>query len=609
MTITASELFDAAVARLKARGEPPDFANSALDCHRGTFLSRRAADTVAQPQNDTVSAAELSARILLEFDQVDDFVELTVSLLRTGRDPLVPPHLDLSEFAKAWTTMPDSVSRFLEGHYLKRRLERIREIAWRAAAVEFSLWIGASGAAAIMNPVRLDELVLRRLRAVERLEFHVGRNRLVGDPVRFTGAGPHGPWNDGFRLRAFEQAKIPGVPITLVEQVVQFLGGPTHVADEFRPANMPGDPEWRWAHSHRGLLYNVLGDHLGPHMTGKWAPDPQEDWFLLFAPASGTLAAAVDLLFRGEQNWWDRTWLPDITVLSALHLDALLFALRRTRPATGEADFNALVTSNAPGFVAIGDFFAIGHAAHLMGGDLNDHHFFFGRIEERDLQVGDQVLVWNNKVMRLIRTDNERLTVSALVVGVDTDERGNVIRRNIKLQGPGTKEYSYQDFLRWEMAERLNESLDHVRNFIGQNPTARSLPWNGRQDMLVRWEPYDTFAPPGAWWVRIPVAGSFTSIEQALALNPGAVASDSSPGRDYTPPPVPGDVYFPLFNPYGRWAHDGWERYFEVRRDDVTIRVQLEDYVADARNIEGQGLFSLKTAGSEDRLDVIRPKA
>jgi hypothetical protein len=372
---------------------------------------------------------------------------------------------------------------------------------------------------------------------------------------------------------------------------------------------MPGDPEWRWAHSHRGLLYNVVGDHPGPHLTGKWAPDPQEDWFLLFTATSGPLAAAVELLLRGEQDWWDRTWLPEVTVLSALHLDALLFALRRTRPATGEADFNALVTGNAAGFVALGDFFAVGHLLHLMGGGSNDHHFANNRIPERDLQAGDQVLVWNNKVMRLIRTDNERLTVSALVVSVETDHRGNVIRRNIKLQGPSTKEYSYQDFLRWEMAERLNEALDQVRNFIGQHPTQTRLAWNGNADILVRWDPYEAFSAPGAWWVRIPVANSFTDIAQALAMNPGAVATDPNPGHGYVEAPFPADVYFPLFNPYGRWVHDGWERYFDVRRDDPTIRVQLEDYVADARNLEGQGLFNLRGPGLGDQLFSIRPKA
>jgi hypothetical protein len=243
-----------------------------------------------------------------------------------------------------------------------------------------------------------------------------------------------------------------------------------------------------------------------------------------------------------------------------------------------------------------------------MGGGLNDDHFSFGRIHEGDLQVGDQVLVWNSIVMRLIRTDNERLTVSALILGVDTDERGNVIRRNIRLQGPSTREYSYQDFLRWEMAERLNEALDLVRNFIVQNPTKTSLTWNGNADILVRWEPYEAFAAPGAWWVRIPVAGSAT-IAQTLALNPGSVATDPNPGRGYTEPPIPTDVYFPLFNPYGRWVHDGWERYFDVRRDDPTIRVQLEDYIADARNIEGQGLFNLRGPGLGDQLFSIRPKA
>lgn len=607
MTATASDVFDAAVARLKARGEPLDFANSALDCHRGTLLWQRAAVTVVEPQNDTVSAAELSARILLEFDQVDELVELTVSLLRTGADPTVPPHLDLLEFAKAWTTTPESVSRFLRGRYLKRRLERIREIAWRAAAVETSLWSSAAGSAAIMDSVGLSELLVRRVRTVERLDFHVGRSKLVGNPTRFTGGGPRGPWKDGFRLRAFERAKIPGVPSDLVEQVEQFLGGPTHVADEFRPPFNASDPEWRWAHSHKALLYNRRPDHLGPNLTGRWAPDPQEDWFLLFAPSSGTLAAAVDLLFRGQQDWWDRAWLPDSTVLSAVFLEALLFGRRREHPSTGEAQFNALATS-APGFVALGDFFAIGQATHLMGGGPNDPHFAFGRMPEHDLQIGDQVLVWNSKVMRLVGADDEHLTVSALIVGVETDERGNVIRRHIKLQGPSTREYSYQDFLRWEMAERLNEALDQVRNFIAQNPTKTSLAWKGNADILVRWDPYEGFAAPGAWWVRIPVAGSYTGIAQALSMNPGAVASDPNPGHGYTEPPVPADVYFPLFNPYGRWVHDGWERYFDLRRDDPTIRVQLEEYIADARNIDGQGLFNLKGARMDDQLFAIRPK-
>lgn len=89
-------------------------------------------------------------------------------------------------------------------------------------------------------------------------------------------------------------------------------------------------------------------------MMNRWATEPQNTHPLVFTPAGGTLAGAVDALFQWQSDWWPRSSLPTEHILSAVAFEALLFARRRrVTAAVADAEFNALPVNHPAGAVAL----------------------------------------------------------------------------------------------------------------------------------------------------------------------------------------------------------------------------------------------------------------
>jgi hypothetical protein len=595
------------------------FSKLAMDRHKGFFVRRRAT-TLGCANASWVSESShtsLKKRIDNEYTQLEAFLKTKAAALdpTNGGTDLSPPHLDLHDLAKPKTTTSASTVASKEADARRRRTARVSGIGWRAAAIHPSMWQGAAtSTTATLNQPALHDIIDRRLRMVERMNFQISRAEALGGSWAFSGGGPTGPWQDGFRVRMFEYPRIPRNPAGVVGQVVGFVGE-ANIAPDTDPSFQTGGKPWKWEIGHHRLYYNVPpwpGNHFPTLSRPDWKHDlnPGAHYYQNLTPST-TGAAAIDNLFTPNSDWWERAWLFCDQVLSALQIDALLFALRRRAQPPSDAAFNAIVTGNPPGYVALSSFVRKPLSTHRLMADTNDQFFDNMAIDESDIQIGDQLIFWNSFVYTDISSGEWRLE-NSVVIDVDSDQkRGSIHRQNLHLQGHGTSEKDYTSYQRDDIAGQLNLSLKQVRDAIkaalASAPNTMSLKWNGVAGRLVRWDPYEPFNAPGAWWVQMSLTDAWghtrwAAIADALQAVQGSVSGDPTPGADYTPPPSANAVYFPLFRPA---ISGGWTAYFNKRRTNAAFRApkNLAEFNADGSIMPG-----LFYAGQGKPISIIRAK-
>lgn len=558
----------------------------------------------------------LNARIEMEFAQLDSLLEQKISDLKRGADK-TPRHLDLADLAKPKTSTPKSEVRKRTLDYGKAREDRVRAIGWRAAAIHNELWKASpDGKTGTLQAEALHQVIDRRLHMVERMNFQISRADVLGGSLSFSGGGPIGPWNDGFRIRMFE---YPRIPREVVKQVSVFVGE-ANIAAPTRAPFESTDPPWRWEPGKHRLIYNVgpePGVQLALTVRSDWLVDTGLPYFRDLRPDTGNTAAVVfDRMFTPDPDWWGRSWLFCDHVISSLHLEALLFGLRRRDPVHGEDEFNDLVNlfPNIPGFVSIGAFVAT-EGSHKLGRLMAmespdpdstlgaDPYFDNGNVNEDDLQIGDHAVFYNSHIFSFISASEWSLENSVVIdVNSDQTKAGGTYRSEMKLQGHGTSEKKYSDYL-MEVVQPLDEALGLVRGAIttaiAADSTTTKMNWLRFKNLLVRWDPYEHFPSPGAWWIRILVDPG--DLAKGLELYPGSIAQETSPGPGYNPPPDASAVYFPLYRPkFPKF----WSGYLDARRTNQHVRLpKLEAFKADASITPG-----IFYGGKAAPIPVLRPK-
>jgi hypothetical protein len=588
-------------------------AKSQMDRHKAFFVRRRAEFLGGDPATPTwiieADQPTLKARIDNEYTQLDAALNAKAKAVDPtgGVDPITPPHLDLRDLAKATTTTSAGTVGSKAGKAIERRGYRVRAIGWRAAGIHDTLWQAAVGATtATLSNLGLNELIDRRLHMIERMNYQISRADELGGSWAFSGGGAAGPWTDGFRVRMFE---YPRIPANVVGQVAGFVGNANIGADTIQ-AFQTGGPLWRWELGHRRLYFNVPpwpGLRFSTRAASDWPPDA--DTYIRNLTPATSAAAAIDSLFTPDPDWWGRSWLFCDHVLSALHIESLLFGLRRRTQPPSDAAFNAVVADNASGYVALGAWIG-GSKPTRMLTNPSDAHFDQSLIDERDLQMGDHLIFWNSFVYSEISAGEWRLE-NSMVIDIDSvPKTGGIQRDKLRLQGHGTSEKIYARYQQEDIADQLNLSLAQVRNAIAAalaaNPATTSIAWNGAAGRLVRWEPYEPFSAPGAWWAQISLFENGTirwgTVTEALAAVLGAVATDPAPGAGYTPPPSANAVFFPIYRPA---MTDGWTGYFNARRANAAFRAPKNLVAFQADGSIMPGLFF---RGQGQPIPVIRPK-
>jgi hypothetical protein len=606
--------------------------------HRGFFAYRRA-DVIGSRDRswvrDTLAQNRLKERVVGEYGALLDYLGARVGSAFAPGPVLAgegdPPHLDLADVAcihvlETPTAFEDVLDDRGAGgdvkrrawQYLTQRWERCHAIVWRAAAIHPDLWEPFVDELDVqLREAAMDEVLDRRLRVVERMSYQVSSHRAMGAIVRpgvgeidldmGTGDRPHGPWEDGLRVRIFEYPRLAATKVA-----IKAVGGRTGagVTGNISPPGSPsyvGPEEWRLEFGETRMEWNVFPGHRaadGVDDAFRIPPGtPAEqayDWEL--APPAGTSASTVmQVLFTPSTDWWGRTWWYCDHVLAALQVEALRFGLRRR---TGTDDeFNALV-SGRPGYVRVGVTLSGDGAADLdlLMADDADPHFDNVEVAVRDLEVGDQLIFWNSILYTHVSSGAWQLE-NAVVTDVQS-EPGPAGARDAgtMLQGHGTKPQSIARYSRILLNE-LRGDLPAVYAYIAREdgPGVTSLPWLGA-DRLVKWSPYpDTWSPSGPWWVRIDLDGM--TVREALDQLPNAIAHDSSRGGDYVAPPVSGTVFFPLQVPQ---LKGGWSEYLRRRASGRIPRLSRRLRRTPITREMIPGLYS--TPGVTRPFPVVRPR-
>jgi hypothetical protein len=577
--------------------------------HKAFFARRR---TLYLCQDNPTWGAEpgwpsLFARLDAEHDAVQAFVQLKRGTrsapgpLGGGADTNPAPHLDLKDLAKVKTTTSARVARRRAAKYLDLRRQRVPAIVWRACAIHQQLW----RASPALDTAALSQVLDHRLRVVERMNFQIASaGALVGsdrrERLRFeTGGNPQGPWRDDFRIRMFE---YPRVPASLASVI-----GAASIAEWDEPL-LPRHL-WQWETARRRRLHYVGGGttiiRFAPTTAADWtasAPHLYLQWLTGVPPGT-----ALDRLFVPREDWWQRNWLFCDQVVASLLVEGLLLALRR-RPPGGEGLFNALAPRQSPSYIALSGMLnpdATDDRNLLISDGADDPYFDKTLVLEDDIQVGDHLIVWNSFLYASISRGEWQLE-NSIVIDADVDPlTGEASRQRLRLQGHGIAAKRYSDYLD-EIAGQVRSVLREMRSVVRDQPAGPFLPWNAVPFRLMRWDPYEDFPDPGAWWIVLPVPDSssrrfWRTEDEATRMLVKAVGPERSPGPGYHVPPFgPPAVFFPLFEPFMRdraasRANQGWSEYFARRRagplprTPKLIDVRIDGSIMPGLFFRGQG--------------------
>jgi hypothetical protein len=606
-----------------------------IDRHKGFFIRRRTrlvGQANAALRNEP-GLGTLKARIASDFDQVDHFIAGRIGTstargpLFGGKDDTLPPHLDLGEllhqrFDDPTTTLAQAVAATTPNEIQARALRALDErkmrvigIVWRATALHDELWNPApDGHTATLNEKEVSEILDRRLRSVERLQFtacgDVPTDAMGSSAIkrRFLPKGPDatatkGPWIDD-HARTFELPSAPAELRSFLSSSLdtdvdhtRFVQDPSQL--HWYPSPSAGESDWNdWPGTR-------VFDSPPPALPSweRLPPDPAGPggrpgygWSLT-SVGDFTPAKIIDKMFSNRfTDWWLRSWLNSDGMLSAIHLEALLHARRRR-----DHNDNLFDGLRDKFDLVLDDHFGIRTVAGAQNSIMRSGRtdlFDNGPVPYDDLQIGDQLLV--DKATSLLTLSVLSSTwdyPTVLVTDVDSDPNGDALiemLNRIRIQGFMTADLTF-GALQSLLARRLDASLEGPRRIIALNASAAaSLPWPAgfefmesalfaTRQILRPWDPYsENWDAPGAWWIMIELAdpiwrGLFagTSATELVKKMPKAVTRDSTGilcqgiqgpiavGAGFKEPPFTlgtGQIYIPLYEPWG-----GWPAYFKEK--------------------------------------------
>ena len=545
---------------------------------RGEAIAALVPSWIAAPNQP-----DLRARLEAEYTALDAFLTSQVGkgsikgpllpvLGGNGSLDKTPKHLDLKDLARRRTgedangkTVKSRAEQLSWG-----RLIKVHGIVWRAGALRGEIWTDTPGpgrTGATLAPDVLNEMVDRRLRTIERMQYQVsGRGQERDDDFLGAGAlgwgkafknqgsGAFGPWVDSFRVRLFEYPRVVGTTAELEGKIDPAHGGRIGDpdADKYLPhihdnsthatANPPADHKhWEWNSAAKARLewrvvhgsVNTAGPSVRefrfPHtLHDDWQAKPTFQYTIGLAPPAGrTGAQAVDDLFdlaRPVTDWWERTWLWCDHTICALHVEAFLFGLRRRLGiAPGEARFNKLVTGSGPPDIPAGGITPyvtltapVGLTEPVNLGNLLAHigspYFDSALTSDDDLELGDHLIFWNHRLYGLL-TKGDWRNENCLVMNFDVDaSSGKTKRSTLRLQGHGVPVRLYAGFQK-EIADKIEGGLLAAQNEVINKASASPAELPFRKAKIVRWMPYPDInrvkTPGGAtvsiqpYWIEI----------------------------------------------------------------------------------------------------------
>ncbi len=597
--------------------------NAQSDRVVGAFVRHRAEQLVAQrPAADIL---DLTVELLAEEAVIMGFATGVAIKLLQGPDDVLPPHFRLDNVSDVYSTTNQysaAIKANLKAQYQILRKNWIWQIVWRAMTIHGDQLWKSHAPLHELEVAALTTLVDHRLRAVETMHYLVNTGGVAASLFNrsWSVAGAVGPWTDGYRTRVVE---YPGLPKEPFEDVVSDL--PTsewsigdsridyqdpHSTPKNLPMRLPSSIASAWKLSGTGgtlwVLYKKLsaGDPVGT--LEKMFEIPRENYLersLLYCDMVGSATQLAALAHSRRR----RGIVPDTKLKDAMNQETGYAAFG---PVLQPAHFNPVTQA----YDLVVDFDS------LMADGPNDPFFENVLVSVDDLQVGDFVLFWNSRIYLQLESGawgNE----FSFVMDVDPDPLTGRIPvgsdgPRIQVSGHGLATMSY-GAMAADLVARFDGpfgSLARQRGRVFAAGSSTTLPPGGPlQPTLVKWEPYDTFNAPGAWWIRLTrdvwnTVWGYATLADAMAGIPRTVAHDPGGGSGYKPPPDVDAIYFPLWEP--RVAQkdsdgDSWRAYLRKRRTEPAFRAPPDLVPLTIDKNLAVGIFY---RGSKNKIPVVRPR-
>jgi hypothetical protein len=640
--------------------------------HIAFFLLRRTGELTSSGKNPswlTDPALDLlKKRVALELAELKKYVAAKLGTLRAP-GPLGQPtepgspaardksqefesaenfHLDLKDVAFTRKTTADDQAALRTRFLTLQRRHMVRAIVWRAAAIHDTLW--NPGDADPLRKSALDEVLDRRLRMIERMMLQIaspqyidrqlikgGSPHLDEDRPPIVATAPRSGWEDSFRVRPFEYPEVN----LLVNRDLRAAIGEADIAPETAPTYSEQDPKpWHLEDANTLLVFNfppAPGLRPWDRVRGDWsrhAKPPRDDadakYDLNLQPVQGDTAAdAIDFMMLGKFDWWNRSWLFCDHVISALELEALLFALRRLGK---EADFNSLPATK-PDFVTLASHLRLVNDPALMSGDPADVFFELLFVDMADLQVGDQLIFWNTPVYRLISPGSARfeyslisdLRSSASISEKEGKPNKGIEQESIEFVGHGARALTHNAY-EIDFRQSVETALRKVREKIdgvAHIELTSELPIEGTdlQTRIIYWAPFEQSEDPGSWWIVAPLKKMqllLPTVANAKALFPSCIIENDVPQSAFRP--YPNDrstlqdlkpfVLFPVYQPVlPASAMKGqppnrWQAYFNLRRNNPAVGAPILVNTT-WKELPAGAMF---TPGTDRKIKIIRPR-
>ena len=570
----------------------------------GAYVTRRA--NKLHQQKPSATGAELAAHLLKEQQTIKNYIGHKLAELIKGPDPKTPAHLDLTVMANVGN-VASHTKTILQSQYVMNRLEWIWNIVWRATMIHDDLlW---KTPATALETVALDELLDRRLHAVEQLYCNVnsGGVQLSTNDRQWKVASHKGPWTDGILIRNFEYPVLPKAPFK------DHLSKMKNWVDSGNAIRFSPPPD-------SGQANIRFPDRVSKALTVLIDPVTATRW-ITFKPNEGLTHAHVfnELFDTPRDNFFDRNWLYCDQTGSSVNVKSLEFGMAR-RPGGPHTKFETAMTKE--GYVRLGPVVRADPREKNEGilmSDDNDEFFENVFIDFNDLQVGDFVCFWNNQLYDLIAAAEWRNEYSH-VMDINPSIFGSIMVANtgpqLWLAGHGLTNMLYSA-MATTLIGSITGILDSLRNDLTRAVSTNSPPPTTlNRQTLVQWSPYETFDPPGAWWIKIPKdvwnkRWFFASPDDAVKAMPRTVAKETG-GTGYNAPPDPEAIYFPLFEPQVErfevdldFGGDSWRAYLKKRKADSAFRAptRLRNL-----NVDGRLAPGLYYRGANVKVPVVRPK-
>jgi hypothetical protein len=578
-----------------------DFENR-LSRLRGAFVRRRG--TFLNAQHSDWNAEKLSSQIKAELGAVDSYLKTKDSII-DGTETVSPRHLDLKVQANYHASSDANMRSALEQLYRSFRHHWIQDIVWRAVAIHNELW-KSPHTPPKLETVALDELVDRRLRAVEQMTSNVNAVWTLGvglSPFTRTWiiSGPTGPWKDGFLVRNFEYPELP--------------------KDQFKDF-LPQMTEWKEVGGR--IVFSPPASQapirFPKEIRSAWAVSGGRTPWVIYQPREGRkLADVIHRMFDPpREDFLERNLLYCDMVASAIAIEALWLGLRRR---DGDDDAFEAIPDGKTNYVRLGPVvrFDRRHDIDVLMADDGDPYFENLEIEFDDLQVGDFVCFWSSRLYDLLFSVGAWGNEFSYVMDVDLDQNGKVrILANgpqIKVAGHGLGTMLYNEMAA-SLIDWIKLALLPAYFPIDSGVTGAATNFKIHTGAVVElWHPYEAFDRPGAWWIRIPKSmwhdeWDFATVADALKAMPRTIAHDmASGGTGYTGPVEIDALYFPLYEPtVARSAvdRDSWSAYLRQRKADPTFRARSS--TLNRITVDGQLAPGLYYRGAQTKIPVVRPR-